>query len=237
MSDERPVGLISPSEWRRPRVRFGVGAGQVLLLVGLVVIGLGPILWLAKAAITPTNDTISHPMSLFPHGFAFSNLRDAWVDVNVGYYFWNTIVIAAGASTLALWGAAGVDFDYNLLNLQAKGVESVRWEERILAETGRSGFTAFATASTLPELQRKQEAFARLSSVSKVESLLLLYPDQQAEKAVVAGVQHCSCPLMNSSMARVRPRSPRAARTRRHHSSRALSCRLPSRSRPRRARP
>jgi multiple sugar transport system permease protein len=97
MSDERPVGLISPSEWRRPRVRFGVGAAQVLLLIGLVVIGLGPILWLAKAAITPTNDTISHPMSLFPHGFAWSNLHDAWVNVNVGRYFWNTILLAFGS--------------------------------------------------------------------------------------------------------------------------------------------
>ena len=97
MSDERPVGLISPSEWRRPRVRFGVGTAQVLLLVGLVVIGLGPILWLAKAALTPTNDTISHPMSLFPHGFAWSNLHDAWVNVNVGRYFWNTVVLAFGS--------------------------------------------------------------------------------------------------------------------------------------------
>jgi multiple sugar transport system permease protein len=97
MSDERPVGLISPSEWRRPRVRFGVGTAQVLLLVGLVVIGLGPILWLAKAAVTPTNDTISHPMSLFPHGFAWSNLHDAWVNVNVGRYFWNTILLAFGS--------------------------------------------------------------------------------------------------------------------------------------------
>jgi multiple sugar transport system permease protein len=78
-------------------VRFGVGTAQVLLLVGLVVIGLGPILWLAKAAVTPTNDTISHPMSLFPHGFAWSNLHDAWVNVNVGRYFWNTIVLAFGS--------------------------------------------------------------------------------------------------------------------------------------------
>jgi multiple sugar transport system permease protein len=45
----------------------------------------------------PTNDTITHPMSLFPHGAAWSNLRRAWVDVNVGRYFWNTIVIAIGS--------------------------------------------------------------------------------------------------------------------------------------------
>jgi multiple sugar transport system permease protein len=97
MSDERPSGLISFAEWRRPRVRFGVGGAQVLLLLGLVVIGLGPLLWLAKSAITPTTDTITNPMALFPHGFAWSNLRHAWVDVHVGRYFWNTIVLAFGS--------------------------------------------------------------------------------------------------------------------------------------------
>ncbi len=97
MSDERPSGLISPAEWRRPRVRVGVGGAQVLLLVGLVVIGLGPLLWLAKSAIAPTNDTISNPMALFPHGFAWSNLSRAWVDVHVARYFLNTIILAAGS--------------------------------------------------------------------------------------------------------------------------------------------
>jgi multiple sugar transport system permease protein len=78
-------------------VRIGVGGTQALLLVGLVVIGLGPILWLAKAAITPTNDTITHPMGFFEHGTAWSNLREAWVNVDVGRYFWNTIEIAIGS--------------------------------------------------------------------------------------------------------------------------------------------
>ena len=51
--------LISPSDWRRPGVRLGVGAAQAVLLIGLAVIGLGPLLWLAKSAITPTTDTIT----------------------------------------------------------------------------------------------------------------------------------------------------------------------------------
>jgi multiple sugar transport system permease protein len=96
-STEVQAGLISPAEWRRANIRLGVGSAQALLLVGLVVIGLGPILWLAKSAITPTNDTISHPMSLFPHGAAWSNLSEAWSNVDVGRYFWNTIVIAFGS--------------------------------------------------------------------------------------------------------------------------------------------
>ena len=84
---ERPAALITPADWRRPTVRYGVGAAHVLLLAGLVVVGLGPILWLAKSAITPTNDIFSHPMALFPHGAAWSNLREAWTNVHVGRYF------------------------------------------------------------------------------------------------------------------------------------------------------
>ena len=89
--------LIGPDEWRRPGIRWGFGFAQTLLLIGLVVVGLGPLLWLAKSAITPTNDTISHPMALFPHGAAWSNLSRAWNDVDVGRYFWNTIVLAIGS--------------------------------------------------------------------------------------------------------------------------------------------
>ena len=74
MSERRPAALITPSEWRKPSIRLGVGAAQALLLVLLVVGGLGPVLWLAKSAITPTNDTISHPMAFFSHGAACASI-------------------------------------------------------------------------------------------------------------------------------------------------------------------
>ena len=90
-------GIISSSDWRRPRVRIGMGAAQAVLLGGLVVIGLGPILWLAKSAITSTTDTLATPMSVFPHGVAWNNLHEAWFDVRVGRYFWNTVWLAAGS--------------------------------------------------------------------------------------------------------------------------------------------
>jgi multiple sugar transport system permease protein len=95
-------GLVSEVEWRKPRIRFAIRTAQALLLVGLLVIGLGPILWLAKSAITPTLDTITHPVALFPHGTAWSNLSQAWNDVHVGRYFWNSIVIAFGSWAVQL---------------------------------------------------------------------------------------------------------------------------------------
>jgi multiple sugar transport system permease protein len=90
-------GLISSHDWRRGRVRWGVGAAQVFLFIGLVIVGLGPLLWLAKSAITPTTDTIAHPMALFPGGTAWDNVRRAWTDVEVSRYFWNTVVLAIGS--------------------------------------------------------------------------------------------------------------------------------------------
>ena len=89
---------------------------------------------------------------------------------------------ALGLTAFAIWGAVHVDFSYNMLRLQAKGVESVVWEERILAKAGRSGFAALTTASSLEDLRRKRDAFAALPSVSKVESVLMLVPDRQPEK-------------------------------------------------------
>ena len=89
--------LISTAEWKRPGVKWGVRSAQLLLLAGLIVIGLGPLLWLAKSAVTPTADTISNPMSLFPNGTAWSNLSVAWSEVEVGRYFWNTVVLAIGS--------------------------------------------------------------------------------------------------------------------------------------------
>jgi multiple sugar transport system permease protein len=94
---EGGTGLISSAEWHKRSVRWGIGTLQALLLVALVVGGLGPILWLAKGAITPTLDTITYPMRLFPHGTAWSNLKEAWTTVHVGLYFWNTVVIAFGS--------------------------------------------------------------------------------------------------------------------------------------------
>ena len=47
-------------------------------------------------------------------------------------------------------------FDYNLLHLQAKGTESVVWENRLLEESGHSSRYALSTADSLEELRAKK---------------------------------------------------------------------------------
>jgi multiple sugar transport system permease protein len=113
--DSAGHALISPEDWRRPRIRWSVGTAQTLLLVGLLVVGLGPLLWLAKSAITPTTDTITQPMTFFPHGTAWSNLREAWSTVHVGRYFRNTVVLAIGSWAVQILVATTAGFALSVL--------------------------------------------------------------------------------------------------------------------------
>jgi hopanoid biosynthesis associated RND transporter like protein HpnN len=94
----------------------------------------------------------------------------------------SVLVIAGLLTALSLWGIRSVHFDYNLLNLQAAGTESVVWERRILSAAGRSGFAALASASSLDELKKKRDALVKLPSVSEVDSALLLIPGDQPQK-------------------------------------------------------
>jgi hopanoid biosynthesis associated RND transporter like protein HpnN len=108
--------------------------------------------------------------------------------VHVPFVDWITShpkTVLAAATLLAVicvYAFGKVRFDFNLLNLQAVGTESVTWEKKILATSGRSGFAALSSAQTLDELRHKQHAFRALGSVSEVDSALLLIPDDQAEK-------------------------------------------------------
>jgi multiple sugar transport system permease protein len=89
--------VLSPVERGRPGVRWGLRVANALLLVVLIIVGLGPLLWLAKSATSTTQDTLRNPMSLWPSGFDFENLVTAWRDAQIGHYFLNTVKIAVGS--------------------------------------------------------------------------------------------------------------------------------------------
>lgn len=90
-------GLVSSAEWHRPRIRWTLRIIHGVTLVFLLIIGLGPLLWLAKSAITPTQDTLRLPMSLWPHGFDLSYLATAWTQTHIDRYFMNTVWVAVGS--------------------------------------------------------------------------------------------------------------------------------------------
>jgi uncharacterized protein len=83
---------------------------------------------------------------------------------------------------LAALAAGGVGADFNLLHLQARGTESVLWEQRILESTKESSLYAELTAGTRAEAARKAAALQALPSVGKVESVGSVIPDDLDQK-------------------------------------------------------
>ncbi|MBD3943532.1 carbohydrate ABC transporter permease [Microbacterium sp. NEAU-LLC] len=89
-------GILSVSDLRRRPVRITTRLTHTILLLSLILVGLGPILWLAKSAVTPTQDTLRQPLALWPNGIDWANLAEAWTRVEIDKYFLNTVILAAG---------------------------------------------------------------------------------------------------------------------------------------------
>ena len=97
VATERERGLVSTSDLHLRRVRWGLRLVHGATLLFLLLIGLGPLLWLAKSSITPTQDTLRMPMALWPHGFDLGYFVTAWNRVHIDRYLMNTVMIAAGS--------------------------------------------------------------------------------------------------------------------------------------------
>jgi hypothetical protein len=143
--------------------------------------------WLAMMTVFPAVLVLvdrrhaSRPSGAIPRAMALERIHVPFVE-RLTRHPAVVLGLAAVLTAGSLLALGRVRFDYNLLNLQARGTESVAWEKRILQTSGRSGFAALASARSLDELRRQQEAFSRLGSVSEVDSALLLIPDAQPEK-------------------------------------------------------
>ena len=74
-------------------------------------------------------------------------------------------------------------FDYNLLNLQAKGTEAVQYEMKIIESAGRSAWSAAILADSLEEVQEKERQLKALPTVARVESITAVIPDHQEKSA------------------------------------------------------
>jgi len=94
-------------------------------------------------------------------------------------------LIVVATALLALAGTAAltrVPFDFNMLNLQAKGLESVTYAYKLMKSKENSGYFGVSMAKDHDEAIRLTKRFEALPSVDHVVSLPALIPDQQPEK-------------------------------------------------------
>jgi uncharacterized protein len=167
-------GVLSLTEFRGI-VEFGFIAGVAILMAFVAMITLFPAVLVVLD--TRADRSVGPPAPAAGSGPRPSVRALEWLTAPSR----TILVVAAALTAFSIWALSMVGFDYNRLNLQAKGTESAVWELKILA-SGRSAFPALASAATLDELRLKGAAFARLATVSDVVSVLNVVPGQQAEK-------------------------------------------------------
>jgi multiple sugar transport system permease protein len=113
--EQPPRGIVSDAERRTPSVRFALGVIHTVVLALLLVIGLGPILWLVKASISTTQDTLRSPMALFPSGVDWANLATAWSRVHIDLHVANSLIIASGSWFVQLVVATTAGYALSIL--------------------------------------------------------------------------------------------------------------------------
>jgi multiple sugar transport system permease protein len=117
-NSEPERGLISAADRRRPSVRGGLGALTVVVVAGLLVCGLGPILWLAKASLSSTQDLLTRPFAWFPSGLHWDNWVLAWSQAQIGHALLNSVFAAVGAVVATVF--VTVTLAYTLAILRPK---------------------------------------------------------------------------------------------------------------------
>lgn len=65
----------------------------------LAVAALGPLLWLAKSALSTAQDILRDPFGWWPSGIQWDNMVVAWTKLRIGDYFLNTVWVLLGS-----WG-------------------------------------------------------------------------------------------------------------------------------------
>ena len=86
---------------------------------------------------------------------------------------------------LALPALLGPRFDLNLLNLQSEGLESVRWEERLMRDSAAASWYAVSVADSLDEAAALEARAKEEAVILRTESALSLIKPETNERRVL----------------------------------------------------
>ncbi|RRD04688.1 carbohydrate ABC transporter permease [Arachnia propionica] len=95
-------GIVSRLDRRRPAVRWTMRISSAVVLTVLVLVSGGPLLWLAKSAVSTTQDILRDPFGWWPSGIAWENLSRAWTTIHIDLYLMNTVWVMLGSWFLSL---------------------------------------------------------------------------------------------------------------------------------------
>lgn len=100
------------------------------------------------------------------------------------------LVVTSIVAAASLYPLSRVSFDYNLMNMQAKGLESVEYAHKLMLSKENSGYFAVTTAGTADEAAVRSKQLEELPAVDHVVSVFSFVPDDQEKKlALLAGLR------------------------------------------------
>ena len=95
------------------------------------------------------------------------------------------LLVFAALTALAFPGLQKAGFNYNLLELQAKGLESVEYEHVLINDSDESTWFAVMTCPDLESVKTLIGRLKQVPSVGRIDSILDFLPDGQKEKAEI----------------------------------------------------
>lgn len=152
------------------------GVAQLGLLAGGGII----LCWLAQVTVLPALIRLVDSDGVKQNLPAPLDLR-SWLRPIFAY---PRLSLAGGVVVVAA-SAVGIHYlhyDYNLLNLQPTGLESVELEHKLFNQTNRSAWFAISVAETPAEVRTRREAFEKLPSVERVVEIASAIPLDVDEK-------------------------------------------------------
>ena len=125
--------------------------------------------------------------------------KDAWLALRPATFLvvlerWShrpwIVIVGAGLLALASLPAIGkIQLEFNLLELQAEGTESVDWELRLVKGGGTSTWYGIVLARSRDEVKTKMAGLEALPSVDRVQSIFSYLPKAKEPAGKVEAIQ------------------------------------------------
>jgi hopanoid biosynthesis associated RND transporter like protein HpnN len=161
---------------------LGFIAGSGVLLCALACFTLMPALLVVvhgRRSAAPPHDARAVLPVCPPSWLPVLAERPRWV-----------IAMAAALGVLAVALAARLGYDHNLLHMQAHGLESVRWEEKLLERTTGASWHALSIAESPEAALALKARYEQLPEVSRVAEIASLVPADQRDKVPLVRELH-----------------------------------------------
>jgi multiple sugar transport system permease protein len=101
---------VSDADLSRRGTRAGYRTVIALVIAALFIACAGPLLWLAKSAISSAQDILREPFGYWPSGMQWDNIPDAWNQIRIGQFTLNSLAITSGEVIVALFAAVTLGY-------------------------------------------------------------------------------------------------------------------------------